>query len=170
MSVVAWIVVLAMAAGDVAPARGYAGVAEVPAADGTAVEPRVVEAKPEPVEPAPAAESPPPPRVVYSDVPTLDHRRVVLQRVGVAVVVLGAAAYVAMIVGMGVGAATKGQIASLRSRDEIDRRRQLVDRGVIANKLALGAGISGAIAIVAGAIMIGVARRRGRPRSTTAGR
>lgn len=164
MNIVAGVLALLLAT-DVAPARGYAGLAEVPAGDGTTASPRVVTATPEPAAAPPVAEpqpSPPPPRIVYSDAPVLDRRRVALQRAGVAVVLVGAAAYVMAIVGMGVGASAKGQLASLRSRDEIERRRELVDRGVMANKLAIAGGISGAIAIFAGAVMIGIARRRKR--------
>jgi hypothetical protein len=163
VNLVAGIVAVVLAFGEPTPSRGYAGVADVPAAEAATSEPRVVKATPEPVAAPPvAAPSPPPPRIVYSDAPVLDRRRVALQRAGVAFVAVGAAAYVAAIVGMGIGAAAKSSIASLRSRDEIDRRRELIDRGVMANELAIGAGISGAIAIVAGAIMIGVARRRRR--------
>ena len=168
---IAWILAIAIAAADVAPGRGYAGVAEVPAGQATVdPAPRVVTATPAAVEPDPVTAPIPPPRVVCSDEPLMDRRRIALQRAGVAMVVVGAAAYVAMIVGMAIGSAAKGEIVALRSRDEIDRRRTLVERGVLANKLAIGGAISGGIAILAGAIMIGVARRRARTRDATASR
>lgn len=172
MNAVAWMLAFAIAGADVAPGRGYAGVAEVPASQAT-VEPapRVVTATPSAVDPEPRAAPTPSPRIVYySDAPPLDRRRIALQRAGVAMVSVGAAAYVVMIVGMAVGSAAKGDLVALRSRDEIDRRRALIDRGVLANKVAIGGAISGGIAILAGAIMIGIARRRGRTRAATASR
>lgn len=156
---------LALALGDAAPARRYVGVAEVPApataeAPVASVPGQLPKAAPAPV----TSVRPPPPRPVAVDgPPALTPRRVVLQRVGVAAIVAGAAGYVAMIVGLGIGAAAESDLAPLRGRDEIDRRRDLVARGQLANRLALGASISGGIVLAVGIALVAVARRRGRP-------
>ena len=90
-----------------------------------------------------------------------------MQRAGVAAVVLGAAGWVATIVGLGLGSAADSDIAPLRARDEIDRRRELLDRGRLANRLALGAGISAGVMLALGVTLLAVARRQ-RSRTTAA--
>lgn len=163
------------------PPRGYAGALAVPAGEGAGLEPApAVAATPSAVAATPSAvprrdavtpdptggnatpssgERPPPPRPVAHP-SGLSGRRLAMQRVGVAAVVLGAGGWIATIVGLGLGSAADSDIAPLRARDEIDRRRELLDRGRLANRLALGAGISAAAMLAVGVALLAVARRQ----------
>ncbi len=178
MRAVALAVGLVVAAAEVqaGPSRGYAGALAVPAGEGAVLEPApaatsAAEPRRDAVTPEPigdtatpsSAEGPPPPRPVAHP-SGLSGRRLAMQRAGVAAVVLGAGGWVATIVGLGLGSAADSDIAPLRARDEIDRRRELLDRGRLANRLALGAGISAAVLLAVGVTLLAVARRQ-RPRS-----
>lgn len=187
MRAVALALGLALVAGDVRAAspRGYAGTLAVPTQAATTTEP--VPAEPmsadpvsaDPVTPARDAsmaspvsatthDEPPPPRPVAHP-SGLSGRRLVAQRVGVAAVVLAAGGWVATIVGLGLGSAVDSDLAPLRGRDDIDRRRELLDRGRLANRLALGAGISAGVVLALGVTLLAVARRQ-RPRSSAQAR
>ncbi len=178
MKAVALAVGLAMVAAEAPPAspRGYAGALAVPTQDAGSTEPAPVvpasrsrAATPESTAraaPTTAAEAPPPPRPVAHP-SGLSGRRLAMQRAGVAAVMLGAAGWVATIVGLGLGSAADSDIAPLRARDEIDRRRELLDRGRLANRLALGAGISAGVMLALGVTLLAVARRQ-RSRTTAA--
>lgn len=187
MRAVALALGLALVAGDVRAAapRGYAGALAVPTEAATTAEPVPTEseaAEPLPAEPvtperdvsvaSPVATStrdePPPPRPVAHP-SGLSGRRLVAQRVGVAAVVLAAGGWVATIVGLGLGSAVDSDLAPLRGRDEIDRRRELLERGRLANRLALGAGISAGVMLAVGVTLLAVARRQ-RPRSSAQAR
>lgn len=111
--------------------------------------------------PAPAVlrtESPPPPRAQADSLPP--PRRPPLVIAGVATISLAAAGYVAMIAGLGLGANADANVAPLGAREDIGRRRELVDRGQLGNRLAIGAGVAAAVAMATGIALVVVGRRR----------
>ena len=175
MNAVACVLGLVLAAGEPGTPRSlrhYAGVDAVETTQG-GVGPSVAtsdvgaqdRAAPTTTQDAAAGRRPPAPRPIAMDEaspPSLEGPRRTLQHVGVAAMVLGAAGYAVMVVGLGLGQAAQADLTPLRGRAEIDRRRELLARGRSANQLALGAGVSGGILLVAGIVMIAIARRRGR--------
>ena len=84
-------------------------------------------------------------------------------------VCLGAAGYVAMIAGLGLGANADTNITPLGARADIERRRALLERGQLGNRLAIGAGVAAAVAMATGIALIVIGRRRAdlAPRSRT---
>ena len=79
---------------------------------------------------------------------------------GVALVCTSLVGYVGMIAGLGIGSGAESRIASLYAEDDIERRRELIDRGTMGNRLAIGAGVSAAVSMAAGIALIVVGRRR----------
>lgn len=165
MNVTALVLALVMVVVGPATGRGYDGVQQVaPAADAPSAVADAPAAATPPAE-APAsspASRPPAPRPVETPLSStgLPPRRTAIQRAGVAMIVAGAAGYVVMVAGLGLGAAARSDLAPLRSRDEIERRRAVLDRGVLANRLALGAGIAAGVVLAVGITLVAIARRR----------
>lgn len=111
------------------------------------------------VAPPDAPSSPPPPSSVdrtSSERPE-GHGLVVG---GVVLVCTSLAGYVAMIVGLGIGSGAESRIASLYAEEDIERRRALIERGTMGNRLAIGAGVSAAVLMATGIALIVVGRRR----------
>ena len=79
---------------------------------------------------------------------------------GVTLIVASAAAYVAMAVGLGVGNDAEERLPSLRGRDDIDERRDVIARGQLGNRLAIGAGVTAATLMVTGVPLAIVGRNR----------
>jgi hypothetical protein len=79
---------------------------------------------------------------------------------GVALVCTSLAGYVAMIVGLGIGSGAESRIAPLYAEEDIERRREFIERGTMGNRLAIGAGVSAAVLMATGIALIVVGRRR----------
>ena len=79
---------------------------------------------------------------------------------GVVLVSTSLAAYIATAVGLGIGNRAENDLRPLRQEDDIDARRDVMARGQLGNRLALGAGISALVLMGAGIPMIVIGRRR----------
>jgi hypothetical protein len=128
VSVVSWLVAVALASGSVAPPD--------------------------------APSSPPPPAALdrTSSAERPEGHGLVVG--GVVLVCTSLAGYVAMIVGLGIGSGAEARIASLYAEEDIERRRALIERGTMGNRLAIGAGVSAAVLMATGIALIVVGRRR----------
>ncbi len=81
---------------------------------------------------------------------------------GSVLITASAAGYIVMAVGLGIGSNADAQVASLGSVDELERRREVMDRGQTGNRLALGAGLASAALMATGVALVVVGRRKAR--------
>jgi len=79
---------------------------------------------------------------------------------GTVLIATSAAGYVAMVVGLSMGNNADASVRSLGSADELERRREVIERGQLGNRLALGAGIASAVLMATGVALVIAGRRR----------
>ncbi|MGH1343459.1 MAG: hypothetical protein ACRBN8_18005 [Nannocystales bacterium] len=116
--------------------------------------------------PALAAE-PPTPQVEASPAQTSPGRPMAVA--GSVLIMASAAGYIAMAVGLGIGSNADAELGSLGSSDDIERRREVMDRGQLGNRLALGAGLASAALMATGIALVVVGRRRAQEHRATLG-
>ncbi|MBX7079162.1 MAG: hypothetical protein K1X88_08265 [Nannocystaceae bacterium] len=160
--VIAALTCAALAGPGHAHARPYAGPTAVAAAAQTGA----------PLEVAPPAAATPPVAAPRDEAPTtvppprLDRVRSAARDprsiAGATAVALGAVAWIAAIVGLGLGANVDDELLPLRDRADLERRRTLLARGALANRLAIGAGVAAASAVAVGIVLMALGRRRER--------
>ena len=114
--------------------------------------------------PALAAEPPPPEAVPSQAQPGRP-----MAIAGSVLIMASAAGYVVMVVGLGVASNADAELGSLGSSDDIERRRDVIDRGQLGNRLALGAGLASAALMATGIALVVVGRRRARESTTRVG-
>jgi hypothetical protein len=123
---------------------------------------------PEASEPAPAAAAPVATRPVGPPPPASDATPSPLGRVpgdpmvkaGVGIVVAGVLGYVAMAVGLGMGNRAEGDLFSLGAREDIEARRDVLARGRLGNRMAIGGAVAATVAMAVGIPLIVIGRRR----------
>lgn len=81
-------------------------------------------------------------------------------KAGVGVVVAGVLGYVVMAAGLAMGNRAQGELFSLPGRDDIDARREVLARGQLGNRLAIGGAIVATAAMAVGIPLILIGRRR----------
>lgn len=122
---------------------------------------------------APAAAAEPPPPQAAAPVPTPEptpaHPGRPMAIAGSVLIVASAAGYIVMALGLGIGSNADAELGSLGSVDEIERRREVLDRGQLGNRLALGAGLASAALMATGVALVVVGRRRARENTATVG-
>ena len=111
------------------------------------------------------AADPPPPQA--SPPPSDDGRPMAIT--GSVLIMASAAGYVAMAVGLGIGSKADAEVGSQSSVDDLERRRDTMERGKLGNRLALGAGIASAALMATGIALVVVGRRKSAQRQTTVG-
>jgi hypothetical protein len=79
---------------------------------------------------------------------------------GVGVVIAGVASYLVMAAGLGIGNRAEGDLFSLSGRDDIETRRNVLARGQLGNRLAIGGAIVATAAMAVGIPLIVIGRRR----------
>ena len=79
---------------------------------------------------------------------------------GSVLIIASAGGYVAMAVGLGIGNESDAQVRSLQAADEVERRREVMDRGRLGNRLALGAGLASVALMATGIALVVVGRRK----------
>ena len=109
--------------------------------------------------PAAAAEPPAPAAPAAS---TQDRPGRPLAIAGSVLIMASAAGYIVMAVGLGIGSNADAEVASLGSVDDLERRREVMDRGQTGNRLALGAGLASAALMATGVALVVVGRRKAR--------
>lgn len=169
MRVLATLVACVSLAADVRAAepRSYGGPTAIA---GPAIDDAPTAATPEP-EAEPAARVPPP-RLSSAAPPASDPgpQIVTAPRSGASVagavfIALTAAGWVATVVGLSMGEGVDDALQPLRGRDDLDRRRELLRRGALANRLAIGAGVAASVSLVTGIVLMAIGRRRERRRA-----
>lgn len=88
---------------------------------------------------------------------------------GSALIMASVAGYIVMAVGLGIGSNADAELGSLGSVNDIDRRREVMDRGQLGNRMALGAGLASAALMATGITLVVVGRRRARESAPTLG-
>jgi hypothetical protein len=81
-------------------------------------------------------------------------------KAGVGVVIAGVLGYVVMAAGLGMGNRAQGELFSLPGRDDIEARREVLARGQLGNRLAIGGAIAATAAMAVGIPLILIGRRR----------
>lgn len=77
------------------------------------------------------------------------------------VMIFGSAAgYIAMAVGLGIASKADADVRALTSNADLERRRKVMARGELGNRLAIGAGVSAAVLMASGIALVVVGRRR----------
>jgi hypothetical protein len=89
-------------------------------------------------------------------------------KAGVGVVIAGIAGYVLMAAGLGMGNRAEGELFSLSGREDIGTRREVMARGQLGNRLAIGGAIVATAAMAVGIPLILIGRRRHEGRSPRA--
>lgn len=117
--------------------------------------------------PAAAAEPPPPQAKSTESADTRPGRPMAIT--GSALIMAGAAGYIVMAVGLGIGSNADAEVGSLSSVDDVERRREVMDRGQLGNRLALGAGLASAALLATGIALVVVGRRKARENSARVG-
>ena len=87
---------------------------------------------------------------------------------GVSLIVVSVLGYVGLAVGLGLGNAAEADLRALQGPEDLQRRRDLLQRGRIANGVAIGSGAAAAALMAAGIPLVIVGRRRAaadRPRT-----
>ena len=79
---------------------------------------------------------------------------------GVGVLCGGIAAYALLAAGLGVGSRAEDDIAALQQEEDIARRRDVMERGVLGNRLAIAGGVLAAVAMSVGIPLVVIGRRR----------
>lgn len=79
---------------------------------------------------------------------------------GVVLVSASLAAYVATAVGLAIGSRAEADLLPLRDADDIEARQDVLARGQLGNRLAIGAGVTAVALMAAGIPMIVIGRRR----------
>lgn len=79
---------------------------------------------------------------------------------GVGVTVAGLLGYGLMAAGLGVGNQAEGDLRSLTGREDIDRRREVLARGQLGNRLAIAGAVTASVALAVGIPLIVFGRRR----------
>ena len=75
-------------------------------------------------------------------------------------IIASAGGYIAMAAGLGIGNEADAEVRSLLAADELERRREVMDRGRLGNRLALGAGLASVALMATGIALVVVGRRR----------
>lgn len=120
--------------------------------------------------PAPAAAAePPPPQAATAPVPAQDRPGRPMAIAGSVLIMASAAGYIVMAVGLGIGSNADAKLGSLGSVDDIQRRREVMDRGQLGNRMALGAGLASAALMATGIALVVVGRRKARESEPTLG-
>jgi len=88
---------------------------------------------------------------------------------GSVLIMASAAGYIAMAVGLGIGSNADAEVGSLGSSDDIERRREVMGRGQLGNRLALGAGLASAALMATGIALVVVGRRKNRESTASVG-
>ena len=109
--------------------------------------------------PAAAAEPPPPEATPAPDQSKVGRPMAVA---GSVLIMASAAGYIVMAVGLGIGSNADAELGSLGSVDDLERRRAVMDRGQLGNRLALGAGLASAALMGTGIALVVVGRRKAR--------
>lgn len=86
---------------------------------------------------------------------------------GSVLIMASVAGYIAMAVGLGIGSNADAELGSLGSADDLERRREVMDRGQTGNRLALGAGLASAALMATGIALVVVGRRKARESAAT---
>lgn len=120
--------------------------------------------------PAAAAE-PPPPEALPQAAPaqSQDQPGRPMAIAGSVLIMASAAGYIVMAVGLGIGANADAELGSLGSVDDIGRRREVMDRGQLGNRMGLGAGLASAALMATGIALVVVGRRKARHNEATLG-
>jgi hypothetical protein len=79
---------------------------------------------------------------------------------GVVFIVGSAIGYAVMAAGLGIGNRAEQDIRPLGDPEDLDRRRELLARGRLGNRMAIGAGVTSAALMAAGIPLVLVGRRR----------
>lgn len=75
-------------------------------------------------------------------------------------IMASAGGYIAMAVGLGMGNNADNEVRSLGAAEDLERRREVMDRGELGNRLAIGAGVSAAVLMATGIALVVVGRRK----------
>jgi hypothetical protein len=78
----------------------------------------------------------------------------------VGVVIAGVLGYALTGAGLAIGNRAEGDLFALPGRDDIDARRDVLARGQLGNRLAIGGAIAATVAIAVGIPLIVIGRRR----------
>ena len=81
-------------------------------------------------------------------------------KAGVGVVIAGVLGYVVMAAGLGMGNRAQGELFALPGRDDIEARREVLARGQLGNRLAIGGAVAATAAMAVGIPLILIGRRR----------
>lgn len=79
---------------------------------------------------------------------------------GVGVVVAGLVGYGLMVVGLGIGNQAESELLPLSEREDVERRREVLVRGRLGNRLAIAGAVAATAAMAVGIPLIVVGRRR----------
>ncbi len=88
---------------------------------------------------------------------------------GSVLIVASAGGYIAMAVGLGMGNNADAGVRSLQSSEDLERRREVIDRGELGNRLALGAGLAAAALMATGIALVVVGRKKAADRRAAIG-
>ncbi len=81
---------------------------------------------------------------------------------GTVLIIASAGGYVAMAVGLGIGTNAEADVRALGSLDEVEERRDVMARGRMGNRLAVGAGVASAVLMATGVALVVLGRRKAR--------
>lgn len=79
---------------------------------------------------------------------------------GSVLIVASVGGYIVMGAGLGIGNEADAELRSLLAADELERRREVIDRGRLGNRLALGAGLASVALMATGIALVVVGRRK----------
>lgn len=88
---------------------------------------------------------------------------------GSVLIMASAGGYIAMAVGLGMGNNADAEIRSLQSSEDLERRREVIDRGELGNRLAIGAGLAAAALMATGIALVVVGRKKAADRRAAIG-
>lgn len=88
---------------------------------------------------------------------------------GSVLIMASAGGYIAMAVGLGMGNNADAEVRSLQSSEDLERRREVIDRGELGNRLALGAGLAAAALMATGIALVVVGRKKAADRRAAVG-
>ena len=88
---------------------------------------------------------------------------------GSVLIMASAGGYIAMAVGLGMGNNADAEVRSLQSSEDLEQRREVIERGELGNRLAVGAGLAAAALMATGIALVVVGRKKAAERRTAIG-